>query len=173
MFSTLWSVINVKEDGNLLFEIDLVPAFILGPDNFSENSTAKKNLLRFGEKFGLEIKTFLAISLRKVKNIKGRFEIDFHDLEREILSDKENAKKVIRLIKYLRNKSGGQAKELKSFLIKTVVMNKILTESDEYWNNKNLDSSFVDCLTSLKNGLKKRFIPDVFYPKVTKLLYET
>ena len=108
----------------------------------------------------------MAIALRNVENIQGRFEIDFHDLERDILYKKECAKKVIRLMKHLRNITGGQAKEVKSFLIKVVVMKKILSTPENYWNNKYLDRCFIDCLTSLKDGLKERSIPDIFYPKV-------
>ena len=162
-------VLVVKEREELVFEVDLVPAFRMNLENFPKHSATKDNLLRFCEKFGIEIRTFLAIALRNVDNIQGRFEIDFHDLEREILYKKECAKKVIRLMKHLRNKTGGQAKKIKSFLIKVVVMKRILIKPEQYWNNKNLDHCFIDCLSSLKDGLKQGSITDIFYPQVIEI----
>jgi len=159
-------VLVVKEKGELVFEVDLVPAFRMDIENFPTRSATKDNLVGFCNKFNIELRTFLAIALRNVENIQGRFEIDFHDLERDILYKKECAKKVIRLMKHLRNITGGQAKKVKSFLIKVVVMKKILSTPENYWNNKNLDRCFIDCLTSLKDGLKERSIPDIFYPKL-------
>ena len=159
-------VLSVKENDELVFEIDLVPAFRMNIENFQERSATKDNLLSFCSKFDIELRTFLAIALRNVENIQGRFEIDFHDLEREIMHKKECAKKVIRILKYLRNITGGQAEKIKSFVIKVVVMKKILSEPENYWNNKNLDVCFIECLKALKDGLKEKSITDIFYPKV-------
>ena len=161
-------VLSVKEGGNLVFEIDLVPAFRMDIDNFPVRSATKENLLSFCKNFDIELRTFLAIALRNVDNIEGRFEIDFHDLERDIMHKKECAKKVIRLLKHLRNETGGQAKKIKSFIIKVVVMKEILRRPENYWNNKNLEICFIDCLEALKDGLKEKSITDIFYPKVRK-----
>ena len=72
-------------------------------------------------------------------------------------------------MKHLRNKTGGQAKKIKSFLIKVVVMKRILIKPEQYWNNKNLDHCFIDCLSSLKDGLKQKSITDIFYPQVIEI----
>ena len=50
------------------------------------------------------------------------FEIDFHDLERGVLHDRGCARKVIRLIKYLRDRKGGTVAKLWSHLLKVEFM---------------------------------------------------
>ena len=60
--------------------------------------------------------TFMAISLHKAD--KQKFKLDFHDLEREILYNRGCVKKVIKLIKYLRDMKGGPMLKLWSHLIK-------------------------------------------------------
>ena len=59
---------------------------------------------------------FMAISLHKAD--KEKFELDFHDLEREILYHRGCVKKVIKLMKYLRDQKGGPLLKLWSHLIK-------------------------------------------------------
>ena len=58
----------------------------------------------------------MAISLHKAD--KKQFELDFHDLEREILYDRGCVKKVIKLLKYLRDLKGGPMMKIWSHLIK-------------------------------------------------------
>ena len=59
---------------------------------------------------------FMAISLHRAD--KEKFELDFHDLEREILYNRGCVKKVIKLMKYLRDQKGGPMLKLWSHLIK-------------------------------------------------------
>ena len=59
---------------------------------------------------------FMAISLHRADQEK--FELDFHDLEREILYHRGCVKKVIKLMKYLRDQKGGPLLKLWSHLIK-------------------------------------------------------
>ena len=63
------------------------------------------------------------ISLAKVDPQK--FELDFHDIERSVLDNQPGAKKVIRLLKHLRDVKGGYFFKLWSHLLKTVVMNEM------------------------------------------------
>ena len=58
----------------------------------------------------------MAISLHRADQQK--FELDFHDVEREILYNRGCVKKVIKLIKYLRDQKGGPMQKLWSHLIK-------------------------------------------------------
>ena len=58
----------------------------------------------------------MAISLHRAD--KEKFELDFHDLEREILYHRGCVKKVIKLLKYLRDHKGGQLLKLWSHLLK-------------------------------------------------------
>ena len=60
--------------------------------------------------------SFMAISLHRAD--KERFELDFHDLERDILYHRGCVKKVIKLLKYLRDHKGGQLLKLWSHLLK-------------------------------------------------------
>ena len=61
---------------------------------------------------------FMAISLHRAD--KEKFELDFHELEREILYNRGCLKKVIKLMKYLRDQKGGPILKLWSHLIKVV-----------------------------------------------------
>ena len=61
---------------------------------------------------------FMAISLHRAD--KEKFELDFHELEREILYNRGCVKKVIKLMKYLRDQKGGPFLKLWSHLIKVV-----------------------------------------------------
>ena len=122
----------------------------------------------------------MAISLHKADHDK--FELDFHDLERRILFNRGCIKMVIMLIKYLRDIKGGPMHKLwshlikvrqnvavvvySSFLFQTSVMHLALRSSEDYWNNSNLVTCFVDSLRNLLDGLKKDQIQDVFFPEV-------
>ena len=55
---------------------------------------------------------------RQFNGDKEKFQLDFHDLEREILYNRGCVKKVIKLIKYLRDQRGGPMLKLWSHLIK-------------------------------------------------------
>ena len=58
---------------------------------------------------------------RQFNGDKEKFQLDFHDLEREILHSRGCVKKVIKLIKYLRDQRGGPMLKLWSHLIKVGV----------------------------------------------------
>ena len=58
----------------------------------------------------------MAISLHRADQEK--FEIDFHDIERRILFDRGCVKKVIKLLKYMRDEKGGSMAKLWSHLLK-------------------------------------------------------
>ena len=60
----------------------------------------------------------MAISLHRACN--KQFKLDFHDLEREILYDRGCVKKVIKLLKYLRDLKGGPMRQIFSHLIKVL-----------------------------------------------------
>ena len=63
-----------------------------------------------------ETNDFLAIALHKAD--KEKFELDFHDLERKMLQKRGCVKKVIMLIKYLRDIQMGSMDKIWSHLIK-------------------------------------------------------
>ena len=59
---------------------------------------------------------FAAISLHRADQKK--FEIDFHEKEREILYNRGCAKKTVKMMKYLRDEKGGSFNKLWSHLLK-------------------------------------------------------
>ena len=61
-------------------------------------------------------RSFLAISLHRAD--KEKFELDFHNLERRILFDRGCVKKVIKLMKFIRDTKGGPMMKLWSHLLK-------------------------------------------------------
>ena len=63
-----------------------------------------------------ETRSFMAISLHRAD--QRQFELDFHDLERRILYDRGCVKKVIKLLKYMRDEKGGPMAKLWSHLLK-------------------------------------------------------
>ena len=66
---------------------------------------------------------FAAISLHRADQEK--FEIDFHEKEREILRGCGGCvKKTVKLIKYLRDKKGGPFSKLWSHLLKVSIFNE-------------------------------------------------
>ena len=123
---------------------------------------------------------FMAISLHRAD--KEKFELDFHDLEREILYHRGCVKKVIKLMKYLRDQKGGPLLKLWSHLmkvgstinsinyyldyIKTSTMNLVMMKPPTFWNNGNLVNCFVETLGHLISGLEAGVIRDVFFPEV-------
>ena len=58
----------------------------------------------------------MAIALHRADTQK--FELDFHDVERQILYNRGCVKKVIKLMKYLRDIKGGSMAKLWSHLLK-------------------------------------------------------
>ena len=97
------------------------------------------------------------------------FELDFHDIEQRILYNRGCVKKVIKMVKYLRDRKGGSVSKLWSHLLKTSVMHHVLETKSQYWNNANLEKCFVDTLRRLLLGLQESSITDVFFPSVNLL----
>ena len=134
--------INVQVRGlnnDMNFDVDLVPSISLeykalhtqgcshcGPNVIDRTSLGKlhhhvSSLCRqFGcstcDTCGGSLESFMAISLHKAD--PDKFELDFHDLERRILFNRGCVKKVIKLMKYLRDIKGGPMLKLWSHLIK-------------------------------------------------------
>ena len=96
----------------------------------------------------------------------------------------ETFKKVINLLKYLRDLKAGPMQKIWSHLIKvlltyvlfksniltfkTSTMNLVMERSVAFWNNENLVLCFVQALSYLTEGLERKDIRDVFFPEVNK-----
>ena len=70
-----------------------------------------------------ETRKFMAISLHRAD--QQMFELDFHDIERQILFNLGCVKKVIKLLKYMRDEKGGNMAKLWSHLLKVRFLKKI------------------------------------------------
>ena len=122
------------------FEIDLVPSLKLELDALTENSTLKSHVTSLCQEYGVSTDTrnFMAISLHRAD--KQMFEIDFHDVERKILYNRGCTKKVIKLIKYLRDSKGKTVEKLWSHLLKVIRIMHLLQKQ----NYKETISDFCD-----------------------------
>merc|ERR1711892_336170 len=118
--------------------------------------------------FIVYVNSFMLIALKNASS--DSFEVDFHDIERGLLEKSGGCVyKVIKLIKYLRDTKGGTMTQLKSHLLKTVVMHHVIRQDPKYWSNGNLQMCFVDCIRNLMMGLHRKSITDVFFPEFDML----
>ena len=175
-------VLNVKGPGDVFFTADLVPAFEMPMHELKICCRELYDRVQemFRERHVDFVKEFLMVALKDAD--KDSFEINFHRSEKELLSRTGGCvKKVIMLIKYLRDMKGGTTLKLWSHLLKvngiieidftwklfkTSVMNTMLREQVEFWNNKNLTKCFVTSMQNLMIGLQKELIYDTFFPDV-------
>jgi len=165
-----YAPVTLKVVGNgMSFEVDLVPSIKFDFKALSSQSELEKHVVSLCNKFGVtnETRNFMAISLHRAD--KEKFELDFHDVERKILYNRGCVKKVIKLMKYLRDIKGGPMMKLWSHLLKTSVMHQVVHKSKDYWNNENLVTCFIDSLRNLLSGLRKESITDIFFPNVNLL----
>ena len=114
--------VTIKVVGNgMSFEVDLVPSIKYNFDALKGNNLLIKHVSDLCNEFGVstETRNFMAISLHRAD--KEKFELDFHDVERKILFDRGCVKKVIKLLKYLRDLKGGPMLKLWSHLLKVLL----------------------------------------------------
>ena len=103
------------------FEVDLVPSLQLGLSVLDENFQLQQRITTLCQEYQVPLfkRNCLAISLHRADGVK--FELDFHDIERRILFNRGCVKKVIKLVKYLRDTKGGSVSKLWSHLLKVRV----------------------------------------------------
>ena len=76
---------------------------------------------------------------------------------------REPLKKMIRLMKYFRNKAFWR-KLVKSQHLKSVVLDMFKIHPElSWWSDKNLSKNFVECLDHLQQSLKNGFLPNFFF----------
>ena len=83
-----------------------------------KNSELYQQVAQLSNRFGVNYypRNFMAIALHRADT--EMFELDFHDVERQILYNRGCVKKVIKLMKYLRDIKGGSMAKLWSHLLK-------------------------------------------------------
>ena len=100
------------------FEVDLVPSLQFGLSVLDGNVQLQNHVTSLCNRYQVPAhkQNCMAISLHRADHVK--FELDFHDIERRILYDRGCVKKVIKLVKYLRDNKGGTVSKLWSHLLK-------------------------------------------------------
>ena len=125
-----YAPVTLKVVGHgMSFEVDLVPSLKFDFKALPRNSELERHVVPLCDEFGVttETRNFMAISLHRAD--KEKFELDFHDVERRILYNRGCVKKVIKLMKYLRDLKGGQMLKLWSHLLKVVdFLNQVKTK---------------------------------------------
>ena len=159
-FAPVTLKVTSVSDPEIFFEVDFVPSFQFDFKNLPEEVRYRVNKIA-------RTRNFMAISLHRAD--KEKFQLDFHDIERKILYNRGCVKKVIKLLKYMRDEKGGPMAKLWSHLLKTSVMHRVREQPRNYWSEYNLPNCFIDSLENLLKGLKSRQIIDVFFPQVNLL----
>ena len=112
-------VLRVVGPDDVLFTADLVPAFEFELHHLKTCCHDLHERVQgvFKDKGITSVKNFLMVALKGAD--KDNFEINFHQTEKEILSKTGGCvKKVIMLMKYLRDSKGGSVTHLWSHLLK-------------------------------------------------------
>lgn len=158
--------LKVEGDG-VFFEVDLVPSIEFDFRSLPREMEGRVSRIADGYQVPDHARSFMAISLHRADQQK--FEIDFHNIERSILFDRGCVKKVIKLLKFMRDEKGGTMMKLWSHLLKTSVMHLVMRTDQRFWNNENLSNCFVEAIRNLLVGLQTRDIRDIFFPEVNLL----
>ena len=143
--------------------VDLVPVL-----RASIASLPKKVRDRVGEVqsiVGGDEEQFLAVALPKVH--EDLLEVDFPQVQRQVLSRRAAARMVVRLLKQERNAVSGPFKEIPSFFIKTAAMHAVLRKPDlEDWSEGLLSERYYEVRGILQTSLLTDNLPDVFFPSL-------
>ena len=93
------------------------------------------------------------------------WKVEFLKAESQILATNEPLKKMIRILKYFRNKNlPSVVFSLKSYQLKCVVFNKFKDIPDiRSWCDDNLAENFVRCLELLQKSLDQRKLSNFFF----------
>ena len=160
----------VCKEENFECKIDLVPAISLHVNQLDREVLNRVKTIN--KLFHSTVTRCMAVALNT--RDKNRFQIDFHDLERDILKHKLRAKQIVMLMKHLRDIKQGPLGKSWSHLIKTIVMNQVIhSENQSVWNKifkkkswdetNGLEHCLIKCLEAWENGLKNGVF-DVFFP---------
>ena len=105
-------------DGTRRCEVDLVPSLKMDLGVLAGEEALEARVTGLCDRYNVSRQTrgCMAISLHRAD--KHRFELDFHDVERKILYNRGCVKKVVKLMKYLRDLKGGAMAKLWSHLLK-------------------------------------------------------
>ena len=105
-------------DGSRRCEVDLLPAIKLELETLATTPSLYAHVIKICDNYRMikETRSYMAVPLHKKD--KEKFQLDFPDVQRAILYDRGCAKKVIKLLKYLRDVKGGPMATLWSYLLK-------------------------------------------------------
>ena len=101
---------------------------------------------------------FVSVPLKNNRGIPStwNWKVEFLKAESQILAMNEPVKKMIRFLKYFRNKNSINVGRLKSYQLKCVVFNMFKDNPEiRLWCDDNLARNFVQCLKYLQHSLKQ------------------
>ena len=171
--------LNVISKSGHYVDVDLVPVFNIKGERVKKKHYPQlwdavqnpKKMYKEGAKRAFRRRVNIAIReecrlIPKVdKNNRGLlyWHLNFRHVENQILMDKQCAKKVIKLLKYLRDCNQDLIGELFSYCLKTIVVQLILDDPNDDWNNRELANYFLKALKFLTKKLEYGKIEDTEY----------
>ena len=115
------------------------------------------------------VSVLLKIDRFKPSTWRWNWKVEFLKAESQILAMNEPVKKMIRLLKYFRNKNSNKGwtnnlGELKSYQLKCVVFNMFKDNPEiRLWCDDNLAKNFVACLKLLQKSLDQGKLSNFFF----------
>ena len=109
---------------------------------------------------------FVSVPLKNNRGIPStwNWKVEFLKAESQILAMKEPLKKMVRFLKYFRNKNSVNLGRLKSYQLKCVVLNMFKNNPEiRLWGDENLAENFVACLEFLQKSLDQGKLSNFFF----------
>ena len=171
--------LNIFSKSGLNVDVDLVPVF-----SFKGERVKKKQYIElwdsvqnprkwikrganksFRKRLNIAIREDFRLVPKVNKNTPGlpHWHLNFRHVENQILMDKQCAKKVIKLLKCFRDFNHDKIGELFSYCLKTIVVQLILKDPNDNWNEGQLANYFLKALKFLTKKLENRKIEDTEY----------
>ncbi|XP_035227884.1 cyclic GMP-AMP synthase-like isoform X1 [Stegodyphus dumicola] len=165
--------VEIETYSSTIINIDLVPVFQFDHQQLSDTPIAqifqKYPKISCAKKICFFIPKQCAGEVPMSEsdcNISWR--LDFPEIERSVLHNKQCAKPIIKLIKLLRDKSDW--KGLASYHIKTVMLWEVSKNTNHgAWDNTFLYERYLQVMKQLYSYLKNRNLPFFFHPQLNLL----
>ena len=162
---TLPLTLKMVPDSDTLpsIEVDMVPVLRLDIARLPKQVRERVDWVQ--AKVGGDEQRCLAVALPTVH--EGLLEVDFPQVQRQVLAERVAARMVVRLLKQERDSTGDPFKQVKSFIIKTAAMHAVLDRPNpEEWSERLLAERYYEVQRILQNGLLTDNLADVFFPSI-------
>jgi len=150
-----------ENDNNNIIDLDLVATLRFPITKLPRG--LQEEVAKVQEKVGSNVKDCFGVALKTGDTLQ----VDFPQLDRQIMSNKPALKRAVRLLKAERNEKGGSFNNVKSFMIKTVALHAAVSNpKHEYWQEKFFPTRYQELRKSLQNSLANNSLPSLFFPSV-------